>query len=161
MRTLTAAFALTIALLGSARSQELADAQRAFSHGLYVRSAQMFLRKATQGSPLAQTFLGYQYQTGWGVPKSYQEAAYWFGLAAEQGEPTSQFFLGLLLDRGQGVSEDPIEAVKWLDLAAAHAPTARREYWLNMRDNISSKLTRAELAEAHRRAVAWAPVLTR
>lgn len=161
MRAVVGAFLLTIGLLTSAHSQELADAQRAFSHGSYVRSAQMFLREAKQGLPLAQTFLGYQYQMGWGVPKSYEEAAYWFGRAAEQGEPSAQFFLALLFDRGQGVSENPIEAAKWLDLAAAHAPPSRREYWVNMRDNVSSKLTLGELAEARRRAVAWAPVFER
>ena len=86
-----------------------------------------------------------------------------FGLEADDvvGEPTAQFFLGLLYDRGQGVAENPLEAEKWLDLAAAHAPSAKREYWAVMRDEIGAKMTRDELAEARRRASAWLPIRER
>jgi TPR repeat protein len=136
-------------------------AQRAYAHGQYVLSAELFQREADLGRPVAQTFLGYQYQVGLGVPKSFEQAALWFQRAAEQGEPAAQFFLGLLYDRGQGVRENPIEAAMWLDLAASHAPSDKREYWFNMRNTIDGKLTLDELTEARRRAVAWRPLFER
>ena len=135
--------------------------ERAFRRGDYTRAAALLRAKAEAGQAEAQSYLGYQYQYGLGVPKSYEEAAHWFLRAAEQGEPSAQFFLGLLYDKGLGLPEDPIEAEKWLDLAAAHAPAARREYWASMRDIIAGKMTRDEAAEARRRAVAWYPVRER
>jgi TPR repeat protein len=132
--------------------------ERAYYRGDYAQAAYLLLPKANAGAAVAQSFLGYQYQYGLGVPKSYEEAARWFHRAAEQGEPTAQFFLGLLYDRGQGVAEDPVEAEKWLDLAAAHAPRPKREHWATMRDTIAAKMTMDELAEARRRAVSWYPL---
>lgn len=161
MRAIVGASMLIANLLATAPAAALDAAQRAYARGHYTESAVLFLREAQRGRPIAQTFIGYQYQNGWGVPKSYEEAANWFQRAAEQGEPTAQFYLALLYDRGQGVVEDPIEAAKWIDLAAAHAPRNRREYWRNMRDSVDSKLTFDELSEARRRAVAWQPIRER
>jgi len=152
--------ALGLALLTTlAASSALAtDAgERAYYRGDYLRAASLLLPQARSGRALAQSFIGYQYQYGLGVPKSYEEAAYWYHCAAEQGEPTAQFMLGQLFDRGQGVPEQPVEAEKWLDLAAAHAPRDRREHWESMRDIIGAKMTLDELKEARRRAVAWYP----
>ena len=161
MRGFVAASFLTLAFLSATPAAATDAAQRAYARGQYNLSAELFLRQAQRGRPVAQTFLGYQYQNGWGVPKSYEEAAEWFHRAAEQGEPTAQFYLGLLYDRGQGVDENPIEAAKWLDLAAARAPRDRREYWHSMREAVSGKLTLDELTEARRRAVAWTPIRER
>ena len=149
---------LTIAALSAATSAYATDAgERAYYRGDYVRAASLLLPEARAGRAVAQSFLGYQYQYGLGVPKSYEEAAHWYRCAAEQGEPTAQFMLGQLYDRGQGVAEEPVEAEKWLDLAAAHAPRDRREHWETMRDMIGSKMTLDELREARRRAIAWVP----
>lgn len=161
MRAVVGAFLLIIGILAAAPAQARDAAERAYARGQYALSAELFLREAQRGRALAQTFLAYQYQKGWGVPKSYEEAANWFQRAAEQGEPTAQFFLALLYDRGQGVVEDPIEASKWLNLAASHAPRGRREYWRIMRDEVDGKLTLDELTEARRRAVAWQPIFER
>jgi TPR repeat protein len=150
-------FLLFASLLAAVPGWALDAAQRAYYRGQYVLSAELFLREAERGNAVAQTFLGYQYQYGRGVPQSDEEAAHWFRRAAEQGEPTAQFYFGLLYDRGQGVPEDPIEAAKWLNLAASHAPPGRRDYWWNMRDIISGKLSLSELSEARRRAVVWRP----
>jgi len=135
--------------------------ERAYFHGDYARAARLLALEADAGHPIAQSFLGYQFQYGLGVPKSFEEAARWFHRAAEQGEPTAQFFLGLLYDRGQGVAENPVEAEKWLELAAARAPKPKREYWTTMRETVAGKMTSDELAEARRRAVAWYPIRER
>ena len=131
--------------------------ERAYYRGDYTRSAALLRAEAEAGRAVAQSFLGYQFQYGLGVPKSYEEAAHWYLCAAHQGEPTAQFMLGQLYDRGEGVHEDPVEAEKWLDLAAAHAPGDRREHWASMRDIIAGKMTLDEATEARRRAVAWFP----
>jgi TPR repeat protein len=153
---------LTGVVVGATTPAHAAGAgERAYYLGNYERAAYLLLPQANSGVAVAQSFLGYQYQYGLGVPKSYEEAARWFHRAAEQGEPTAQFFLGLLYDRGQGVAENPVEAEKWLDLAAARAPKPKREYWATMRDTIAGKMTLDELAEARRRAIAWYPLRER
>jgi hypothetical protein len=93
---------------------------RAFARHDYVRAASLLLVEADRGSPVAQTYLGYLYQYGLGVPRDYVVAASWLHQAAEQGEPTGQFLLGLLFDKGYGVPQDWVEAEIWLNLAAAH-----------------------------------------
>jgi len=152
---------LTFAALAASRAFAAGAGERAYFRGDYARATPLLISEADAGSPVAQSFLGYQFQYGLGVPKSYEEAARWFHRAAEQGEPAAQFFLGLLYDRGQGVAENPVEAEKWLDLAAANAPKTKREYWATMRDTIAGKMTLDELAEARRRAVAWYPIRER
>ena len=146
-----------IALSAASSAYATSAGERAYYRGDYVRAASLLLVEANAGRAIAQSFLGYEYQYGLGVPKSYEEAARWYLCAARQGEPTAQFMLGQLYDRAEGVREDPIEAEKWLDLAAAHAPRDRREHWESMRDTIGGKMTLDELTEARRRAVAWFP----
>jgi TPR repeat protein len=154
-RWLLSLVAMAVSAASSARATDAGE--RAYYSGEYARAAALLHAEAEAGRPVAQAILGYEYQYGLGVPKSYEEAARWYVCAAEQGEPAAQFFLGGLYDRGQGVAENPVEAEKWLDLAAAHAPRDRREYWATMRDAIAGKLTLDELTEARRRAVAWFP----
>ena len=73
------------------------------------------------GVPPRETYLGYMYQYGLGVPRDYVLAASWLHQAAERGEPTGQFLLGLLFDKGYSVPLDGMEAEVWFNLAAAHA----------------------------------------
>ena len=147
-----------VAVAGAASAAQAAErAEHAFLQGDYTRAASLFVAEAESGRATAQTYLGYEYQYGLGVPKSYEEAARWYLCAAEQGEPRAQFFLGQLYDRGQGVPETPVEAEKWLDLAAAHAPPRERQHWETMRDEIGFKMSLDQLSEARRRAVAWVP----
>lgn len=154
----TAVLAVVISASIAAPEAHAADAaEQAYYRGDYIRAAALFIAEAEAGRAVAQSFLGYQYQYGLGVPKSYDEAARWYTCAAEQGEPTAQFFLGQLYDRGQGVPEDPVAAGKWLDLAAAHAPYSQRDYWATMRDTIDGKMTLDEVRAAQRLAVAWRP----
>jgi TPR repeat protein len=132
--------------------------QRAFARHDYNRAASLLLVEAEQGSPVAQTYLGYLYQYGLGVPRNYVVAASWLHQAAEQGEPTGQFLLGLLFDKGYGVPLDWVEAEIWLNLAAAHVGGKQDEYFARVRDSVAQKLTLNQLAETQRRASAWAPI---
>jgi TPR repeat protein len=158
------AFALALAALCSAsgaKADAVSAGQRAFARHDYVRAASLLLLEAERGSPVAQTYLGYMYQYGLGVPQDYVLATSWLHQAAEQGEPTGQFLLGLLFDKGYGVPQDWVEAEVWLNRAAAHAGGTRQEYFARIRDAVAQKLTLDQLAESQRRASAWAPIASR
>jgi uncharacterized protein len=158
------AFSLALAALCLAPGAEagtLSAGTRAFERHEYVRAASLLLGEAERGSPVAQTYLGYMYQYGLGVPRDFVLAASWLHQAAEQGEPTGQYLLGLLFDKGYGVPQDWVEAEVWLNLAAAHAGGKRQDYFARLRDAVAQKLTLDQLAEAQRRASAWTPIVSR
>jgi uncharacterized protein len=158
------AFALALAALclaSGAKADALSAGTRAFVRHQYVRAASLLFGEAERGSPAAQTYLGYMYQYGLGVPRDYVLAASWLHQAAEQGEPTGQYLLGLLFDKGYGVPQDWVEAEVWLNLAAAHAVGTRQEYFARLRDGVAQKLTLDQLAETQRRASAWTPIASR
>jgi uncharacterized protein len=158
------AFALTLAALclaSGAKADALGAGKRAFARHDYARAASLLLAEAERGSPAAQTYLGYMYQYGLGVPQDYVVATSWLHQAAEQGEPTGQFLLGLLFDKGFGVPQDWVQAEVWLSLAAAHAGAKQQEYYARLRDAVAQKLTLNQLAEAQRRASAWTPIESR
>ncbi len=155
------AFALALGLFASAsgaKADSLGAGMRAFARHDYVRAAPLLLVEAERGSPVAQTYLGYMYQYGLGVPRDYVIASSWLHQAAEQGEPTGQFLLGLLFDKGYGVPLDWVEAEVWLNLAAAHVGGRQQDYFARVRDSVAQKLTLNQLAETQRRAASWTPV---
>ncbi|HLX97263.1 MAG TPA: tetratricopeptide repeat protein [Roseiarcus sp.] len=150
-----------MAALGSAsgaKADTLSAGERAFARHDYVRAAPLLLAQAERGSPVAQTYLGYMYRYGLGVPQDYVVATSWLHQAAEQGEPTGQFLLGLMFDKGFGVPVNWVEAEIWLNLAAAHAGPGQRDYYARIRDGVAQKLTLNQLAETQRRASAWTPI---
>lgn len=159
-RGLALALALAgLCLASGAKADALTSGTRAFARHDYVRAAALLSVEAERGSPVAQTYLGYMYQYGLGVPQDYVHAASWLHQAAEQGEPTGQFLLGLLFDKGFGVPQDWVQAEVWLALAASQATTPRQQdYWARVRDAVAQKLSLNQLAEAQRRASAWVPV---
>ena len=158
-RRLVFALALTALCFASgAKAGALSAGMRAFARHDYVRAASLLLVEAERGSPVAQTYLGYMYQYGLGVPQDYVLATSWLHQAAEQGEPTGQFLLGLLFDKGYGVPQDWVQAEVWLNLAAAHAGVRQQEYFGRVRDAVARKLTLNQVAEAQRRASARAPI---
>jgi uncharacterized protein len=148
--------ATTPALAGSIESGE-----NAYARQDYTRSAAIFVRRAELGDAQAQTYLGYMYANGRGVPQDYVAATQWLRRAAAQGFPTAQFFLGLLYDKGFGVKQDFVEAEFWLNLAAAHADARQRDYWTRIRNAVASKLTLAEVAQSQQRALEWTPIRER
>ena len=154
------AFVLTLVALGfasAAKADGVSAGMRAFARHDYVRAASLLVVEAERGSPVAQTYLGYMYQYGLGVPQDYVLATSWLHQAAEQGEPTGQFLLGLLFDKGYGVPQDWVEAEVWLSLAAAHAGAKQQDYFGRVRDAVAQKLTLNQLADAQRRAALWTP----
>ena len=142
----------------AAYAQSLRDGVAAYNRQDYVRASGIFIPLAERGVAPAQTWLGFMFQTGRGVPQNYTEAAMWYRRAAEQGDSLAQYSLGLLYDRGQGVPRDVIEASKWLNLSTAAAPPRAREARARIRDAVGTKMTRGEIARARARALGWAPV---
>lgn len=126
-----------------AAADPLRDGARAFAARDYVRAAQIFTDLAPQGNPMAQTYLGYMYANGKGVPQDFVVAAGWYRCASQQGVAQAQYMLGLMYDKAQGVPQDYVKAYALVNLAVAKAGP-EREAWVRIRDAIASKLSLAE-----------------
>ncbi len=101
----------------------------------------------------AQKALGSMYADGRGVVQDFMEAAKWYRKAAEQGHLIAQDELGRMYALGRGVAQDYVLAHMWLNLAAAKGMTdAAKE-----RDELTSRMTSAQIAEAQRLAREWKP----
>jgi TPR repeat protein len=74
---------------------------------------------AEQGHAGAQSFVGYMFEYGHGVPRDYREAARWYQLAATQGDTFSQTCLAEIYAKGWGVARDDEMAAQWYGRAAA------------------------------------------
>lgn len=140
-----------------AHALSLRQGVSAFQRQDYVTASRVFIPLAERGNAAAQTYLGFLFETGRGVPQNYSEAAMWYRRAAEQGDSRAQYSLGLLYDRGQGVPQDIVEASKWLNLSTAASPPRVRESRARIRDAVTTKMTRGEIAQARLRALEWAP----
>ncbi len=149
---------LTVAALGCAdAAPALRQGVAAIAHQDYAAAVAILSPLAQRGDPVAQTYLGYLYAMGRGVPQDYTQAAIWYRRAADQGHSEAQYELGLLYDKGQGVPVNVIQAEKWLILAAAGAPKAAADDHVRMRDAVRTKMTLGDLAQARMEALAWRP----
>jgi TPR repeat protein len=150
---------LALSMLASdlAAAAALKQGVAAFNRQDYMVAAQILTPYAERGNASAQAYLGFMYETGRGVPQNYTDAAMWYRRAAEQGDSLAQYSLGLLYDRGFGVPQDIIEAGKWLNLATAGAPPRAREARARIRDAVTTKMTRGEIAQARLKALEWVP----
>jgi uncharacterized protein len=91
---------------------------RLFQSGDQAGAAKPILRAAQAGNSLAQMQIGFQYEKGIGVPKSYVEAARWYRKAADQGDAAAMKNIGQLYEEGLGVPEDWMEAARWYGKSA-------------------------------------------
>ena len=161
LRAVLVAAAFSCGAADLAGAGTLRQGVAAFNRQQYLLAAQNFFPLAEQGDPAAQGYLGFMFETGRGVPRNYTEAAMWYRRAAEQGDSLAQYSLGLLYDKGQGVPQDIVEANKWLNLSTASAPRGAREARARLRDAVTSKMTRGEIARARLRALEWVPTRER
>ncbi|MEX2480361.1 MAG: peptidoglycan-binding protein [Gammaproteobacteria bacterium] len=85
--------------------------------------------------------------------QDYSTAGREFSALAANGDPYAQYMLGRLHAQGHGVTQDYVEAHRWYNLAAArghgHAAQAR--------DTLAQRMSRAQIADAQRRAEQWQP----
>ena len=159
-RTVCVAVGMLLPLLftaGSAGAASFRQGASAFNRQDYVSASRILIPLAERGDAAAQSYLGFMFETGRGVPQNYTEAAMWYRRAAEQGDSLAQYSLGLLYDKGFGVPRDIIEASKWLNLSTAASPRPAREARARIRDAVTTKMTRGEIAQARLRALEWAP----
>lgn len=73
---------------------------------------------------------------------------------AEGGAPDALFELGLMYASGREVERDFISAHKWFNLAALRGNDEAKRYRLEL----SSEMSKAEIAHAQRLARAWLSV---
>jgi uncharacterized protein len=154
---LAAAALMLVSASDFAKAQSFSHGVSAFNRQDYQQASQVFISLAERGNSSAQAYLGFMFETGRGVPQNYTEAAMWYRRAAEQGDSHAQYSLGLLYDHGQGVPRDIVEANKWLNLSTSGAPPRAREARARIRDAVTTKMTRGEIARARLRALEWAP----
>lgn len=119
----------------------------------YAKAANVIAR-AERGDVRAQTYLGFMYQTGHGVPQHFGRALHWYETAANRGDGNAQFAMGLLYDKGQGVPTDVVTAYMWLNLSASQASGEMRNFKKRIRDAVASKMSDAQIAAAQQLAAA-------
>jgi TPR repeat protein len=120
------------------------------------------LERANKGDAEAQFELGKNYEAGRiGLPRDFSLAEHWYREAANQGDPYAAASLGILLNFGKGIQRDYVQAFVWYDRAASRLTGGSRDSVVEMRDNVASKLTTAQLQEARRLVKEWAPTPTR
>ncbi|MGQ0443741.1 MAG: tetratricopeptide repeat protein [Beijerinckiaceae bacterium] len=157
LKTLLGALVCAAVVSSPAAADRRRDGVRAFAAGDYVRAARIFTDLAPQGNARAQTYLGYMFAHGQGVPQNFMVAAGWFRCASQQGYPAAQYMLGLMYDKGQGVPQNYVMAYALLDLAVAGAAGREREQWARIRNAIASKLSLIERLRAQQLAFEGAP----
>ena len=149
--------AVSVSAARPAYAGALGRATAAYNRGDYARAARELSVLAAQGNPRAQGLLGFLYEHGFGVPRTYDAAADLYAHAAEQGNPFAQAMLGLMYDKGHGLPRDVILAYKWLNLAAAHTLGRERDAYARFRDALASKMSPDEIAVGQRLALNWTP----
>jgi hypothetical protein len=122
----------------------------------YMRASAIFFDLAVAGDARAQTYLGYMYEYGKGVPQNFVVSAGWYRCASQQGFASAQYFLGLMYDKGRGVPQDYVLAYALLNLAVAGAGR-ERDHWVIVRDAVNSKLSLAERSQAQQLAFQGVP----
>ncbi|MCY0148252.1 sel1 repeat family protein [Hoeflea sp. G2-23] len=90
----------------------------AFQRGYYLTAMELALPRAQLGDPAAQTLLAELFASGLGVPRSMDDAAFWYGQAAESGDASAQFKYGVMLLEGKYVTPDKAKAEALMKKAA-------------------------------------------
>jgi uncharacterized protein len=139
-----------------AAADRLRTGIRAFAAHDYVAAARIFRDLAPLGDARAQTYLGYMFANGKGVPQNYMVSAGWYRCASQQGFPLAEYMLGLMYDKGQGVPQNYVMAYALLNRAVAGAGP-EREHWARIRDAIASKLSLIERVRAQQLAFEGPP----
>jgi hypothetical protein len=90
----------------------------AYDRANFATAFQVWLPKAKDGDPQAQTYVGEIYEKGMGQPSDPQKAAEWYQKAADQGYSRALSNLAYLYEKGLGVPQDPVKALNLYRRAA-------------------------------------------
>ncbi|HEB88284.1 MAG TPA: hypothetical protein ENI85_01830 [Deltaproteobacteria bacterium] len=85
----------------------------AYDRADFRTALRVWLEKAKQGDPQAQTYVGEIHEKGLGVKPDFAKAAQWYRKAADQGFERAMINLGQLYELGRGVEKDPERALAW------------------------------------------------
>ena len=113
-----------------------------------------YKKRAEAGDIRAQRILGLMYEEGDGVPQDYQQAVRWYTKAAEARDMQAQYNLGRMYFMGKGVTENYVLAHMWVNLSLSKF---REPIGVLFREEIESRMTPAQIAEAQRLAREWKP----
>jgi TPR repeat protein len=114
---------------------------------------------AESGDAEASYHLGHLYTQGRGVPQDAASAEAWYRTAAEQGVPEAQAILGFNYASEADAPEDLVHAYQWLTLAASRFPFGPELTDVTeIRNEVRSKLTPEQLAQAARLVLEWQPI---
>ncbi len=102
---------------------------------------------------------------GVGVPQDYGEALKWYTKAAEQGLAEAQYNLAIFYSNGRGVRRDYVKAYFWANIAVTLDPinpiarvngrTEPKPEYVQFRDEVTAKLSPAQLAATQKRCRQW------
>jgi hypothetical protein len=143
----------TQAAQGDAAAQVNLGALYALGAGVpqdYAVARQWWEKAAAQGDAWSQYHLGVLYFFGQGVPVDIATARGWYTKSATQGNAVAQVQLGALYDFGMGVPQNDMRAYMWYSLAAERLTDTSDTYAADRRDNVFSRMTPAQIAEATR-----------
>jgi TPR repeat protein len=164
LKLLVATFVVTL-MLASATVAGPQDVNAAREHGEYVEALRLIRPWAEKGDARAQFMLGLLYDYGKGVQQDDAEAARWYRRAADQGFPGAWLVLGHMYADGRGVPQDDIQAWMWFGISAQTEAALRGLFFLSDpkpvdtedRDEVASRMTPDQIAEAQRLAREWRP----
>ena len=91
------------------------------------------------------------------MTQDHAEAARWYRKAADQGDTQAQAYLGIMYFNGQGIAQDYVQSHMWMNLAASRASGDDQKRIAGIRDDVASKMSAAQIAEAQRLARDWKP----
>jgi clan AA aspartic protease (TIGR02281 family) len=119
VRTALAVGPLFMAAIGAPTfAGPLEDGRAALLNRDYATAMRLLRPMAERGERRAQFYVGWMYESGWGVRQSSGQAAAWYRKAAEQGDDSAQSSLGLMYSTGDGVPQNYAVAMKWTLMAA-------------------------------------------
>lgn len=90
----------------------------AYDRANFSTAFQVWLPKAREGDPQAQTYVGEIYEKGMGQPPDLQKAAEWYQRAADKDYSHALSNLAYLYEKGLGVPQDPVKALNLYRRAA-------------------------------------------
>ena len=86
------------------------------------------------------------------------EALIWYRRAADQGDVDAMVAKGMAYADGIGLPQDYVEAHKWYNVAAPRTKYGDiRNDIMKRRDDLSLKMTTAQISEAQKLARDWKP----
>ena len=108
---------------------------------------------AEAGDVDAQYDLARRFESGNGLPRSYQEAGKWYLAAAERGHGFAGYKLAFQYFRGRGIAKgkDLVQAHFWFSVSAERG-VGDAQQW---RERLEEKMSKRQLAQSEEKLAEW------